>query len=607
MRRRRTAPPRSTPTKPHTPRGYQPPAVPPTLVAEVVPVGAHLRGRILHKELAGLEWQLQLPKIHKLEAGEFVHGTAHPTERGVLVVHQKIPSELAATAAAIANHALPEGFSAAELKAATALPTFRFSPTEGREDWRTLPFITIDGEDARDFDDAVWAEAWEGGGHHARVAIADVAFYVAEGSVLDKAAQERGNSTYFPNRVLPMLPERLSNDLCSLNPHTDKPVLAAELWLDARGNLQHYRLCRAVIHSTKRCTYTDVQAHLAGKKSLPNELHETVKHLHAAFQSLLQQREARGAISLELPELKLDLNKQGQVVGATPRPRLVAHMLIEELMIAANVAAATALSTGCADTRPGVPRKHHARAGVYRVHAHPTKEKLETLRSVLTPLGFTAPPPNSRPAAWAALAIRVQGHAAAQTLQRALLQAQMQAKYEVENIGHFGLALNLYTHFTSPIRRYADLLVHRALLAIIAGAKTETPRLEATCATINLCERRSQQAEWEARDRMLAGWLATQVGQNFPATITNIAPFGCFLTLGETGAEALLPKWKLEDYQFIGGQNVFRKMRGGKGLLRTGSQLTVKLLQADFAAGRLTVGLPHTPPEHRLTARPKRR
>jgi ribonuclease R len=575
-------------------------------VAEVVQVGAYLRGRILHKELAGLEWQLQLPKTLQLEAGEFVRGAAHPTERGVLVVQQKIPPEQAATAAAIANHALPEEFSAAEFKAARALPAFQFYPTEGREDWRTLPFITIDGEDARDFDDAVWAHPWHDG-HHVRVAIADVAFYVAEGSVLDKAAQERGNSTYFPNRVLPMLPERLSNDLCSLNPQTDKPVLAAELWLSPAGELKHYHICRAVIHSAKRCTYTEVQAHLVGKKSLPNALHETVTHLHAAFQSLLQQREARGAISLELPELKLDLDTQGRVIGATPRPRLAAHMLIEELMIAANVAAATALSTGCADTRPGVPRRHHPQKGVYRVHAHPTKEKLETLRSVLTPLGFTAPPPNSRPAAWAALATRVQSHTAAQTLQRALLQAQMQAKYEVENIGHFGLALNLYTHFTSPIRRYADLLVHRALLQMIEGKKTESPKLEATCAAINITERRSQQAEWEARDRMLAGWLTTQVGQTFQATITNIAPFGCFLSLGDTGAEALLPKWYLEDYQFIGGQNIFRKVRGGKGLLRTGSQLTVKFLQADFAVGRLTVGLPHTAPEHRLTARPKRR
>ncbi len=597
---------------------YQPPTAPPTLVAEVVNLGAHLRGRVLHRELASLEWRLQLPAGLDVAAGQFVHGTAHPTERGVLVVQSLVPATMAATAAAVANHALPEGFSTAELKAAEKFPAYHFSKHEAREDWRDLPFITIDGEDARDFDDAVWASPTNDG-HHVRVAIADVAYYIAPGSVLDAAARERGNSTYFPNRVLPMLPERLSNDLCSLNPTTDKPVLAAELWLDTAGNLKSYRICRAIIHSVRRCTYTEIEAQLNALEPqrnpvlspLPAALYQPVQHLHAAYRSLLQQRDERGAISLEIPELKLELDDKGMVTGAAPRPRLVAHQIIEELMIAANVAAATALSTGCADTRPKVARTHQAAAGMYRVHAPPSKEKLETLRSVLTPLGFTAPPPNARPAAWSALAQRVQTHPAAPTLQRALLQAQMQAQYRTENIGHFGLALPLYTHFTSPIRRYADLLVHRALLAMIAHEPLENPHLEATCTAINLCERRSQQAEWEARDRMLAGFLATQVGQQFTAIVTNVAPFGCFLSLGATGAEALLPKWKLADYAYVGGQNAFRKLRGGKGLLRVGSRLQVKLIQADFAAGRLTVGLPgeeeFTPAFAGLTARPKRR
>lgn len=610
--RRRSASPRPTQKNLPVKRSYQAPAVPPTLVAEVVPVGAMLCGRVLHRDLAGIEWHLHAPKGLTLHAGQFVKGTPHPTERALLLVTEVVIPARAAVAAAVANHALPHHFEPTEEAAAAALPAYRYkvqeARNEAREDWRSLPFVTIDGEDAKDFDDAVWAAPWNEsgttGGFHVRVAIADVAHYVAAGSVLDALARTRGNSTYFPGAVIPMLPERLSNDLCSLNPHTVKPVLAAELWLNAVGDLHHYRFCRAVIHSAKRCTYNEVQAHLNGTHLLPAALHGTMQQLHAAFLALLKQREARGAITLDVPELALTLDAHGAVTGAAARPRLAAHMLIEELMIAANVAAATALSTGCADTRPGQPRQHHAGQGVYRVHAQPSKEKLESLRAVLTPLGFTAPPPNGRPATWAALAARVQGHPAAPTLQKALLQAQMQAQYATDNIGHFGLALPLYTHFTSPIRRYADLLVHRALLAMLDKDTPASPAMETLCAGMNLCERRSQQAEWEARDRLLAGWLTSRVGEVFSATVTGVAPFGCFVALGDTGAEALLPKWKLEGYMFIGGQQAFRRVQGGKGLLRCGSAVQVVLLQADFAAGRLTVGLAPSAGQRTRTAAP---
>ena len=607
--------------KPATARNYQAPPIPPTLVAEVINLGAQLRGRVLHKELAALEWRLQPPPGLQLNAGQVVEGIPHPTERHLLLVEKIIPPTQAAVAAALANHALPTAFSAPELEAAQTLPAYRWQKGDGREDWRALPFITIDGEDAKDFDDAVWATPTPTGGHHVRVAIADVAHYLEPGGVLDKLAQTRGNSTYFPGAVVPMLPERLSNDLCSLNPHTDKPVLAAELWLDAKGHLQHYRFCRAVIHSAQRCTYTAIQAQLEGRGNLPPTLHTPVQNLYAAYQALLTQRSARGALSLDLPELEIQLTAAGQIQRVAPRPRLAAHVLIEELMIAANVAAATALSMGCAETRPGQPRRHQAVAPVYRVHAAPSKEKLENLRSILTPLGFTAPPPNGRTAAWAALATRVQQHAAAPTLQRALLQAQMQAQYAPENLGHFGLELPLYTHFTSPIRRYADVLVHRALLALLGPTSATAEahhtaltsvKLHSLCTHLNLCERRSQQAEWEARDRLMVGWLAPQVGQVFQATVANAAPFGCFVNLGESGAEALLPKWHLEDYVYVGGSNCFRRTRGGKGQLRTGSTVAVRLLQADLAAGRLTVGLAPTTagaaaPSPPLTPRPKRR
>lgn len=598
--------PKPTPTN-----RYQAPERPTHLVAEVIHEGAFLKGRVLHRDLHQLSFTLQLPKGLEVQAGQFVQGMPAQRERNLLVVESIVPASRAAIEAALCNHQVPRHFTADTLKETKALPAYTWSKAHAREDWRKLPIITIDGEDAKDFDDAVWAEAWEKDGHFVRVAIADVTHYVGPHSPLDKTAQERGTSNYFPGFVVPMLPERLSNDLCSLVPHEDRPVLGAELWIDASGQLKYYRFCRAVIHSAARCTYTQVQGVLDGHKTtLPSPVLQNIMALNAAYQTLWAAREARGAISLEVPELFIQLDKNGKVTGATPRERTASHMLIEELMITANVAAATALTNGVADTRPthlgGGPRKHKGVEGVYRVHAQPSREKLENLRNVLSPLGFTAPAPTARPAIWAALAKKMQSHPAAPTLQRALLQTQMQAQYATDNIGHFGLALPLYTHFTSPIRRYADVLVHRGLLALLEE-ESNPSNASKLCPQINICERRSQQAEWEARDRLLAGFMAEKVGQVFTGTITNVAPFGCFLALEGGLAEAMLPKWHLEDYAYIGGQNAFRKTRGGKGLLRAGATLKVKLIQADFAAGRLTVGLADAAPaSHPLTARPKR-
>lgn len=597
-----------------SPNRYTAPEMPPTLVAEVINVGAHQMAKVLHKELHETPWAIAQPCALNLEAGQYFAATPHPTAHRTLVAEALIAPHRAATEAALANHAVPRDFTPEALKEAETLKAFKHS--KAREDWRDLAMITIDGEDAKDYDDAVWAEPWEEKGkvlgHHVRVAIADVAFYVKPNSALEAAAWQRGNSTYCPGTVVPMLPERLSNDLCSLVPHADRPVLAAEMWLTTEGEIAHYRFCRATIHSAARCTYTQVQMVLdGGSSTLPAPVLNNIKHLHAAFESLLQARTQRGAISLEVPELVLNFNTQGEVVGATPRPRLVAHMLIEELMIAANVAAAMALTSGCADTTPKTSKKQKGVGGIFRIHAPPSREKLENLKQIMAPMGFTAPAPTARPAAWAALATRVQKHPAAPTLQRALLQAQMQAQYSPENIGHFGLALPLYTHFTSPIRRASDLWAHRAILAIM-GEEEAPQAAEKKCQGFNITERRSQQAEWEARDRLLAGFMAKRVGEVMTATITNVAPFGCFVLLEGELAEALLPKWHLEDYSYVGGQNAFRKVRGGKGMLRVGERLPVRLLHADFAAGRLTVGLadaeqepsPKHPP---LTKRPKRR
>ena len=430
-------------------------------------------------------------------------------------------------------HGIPQEFPEEALAAAARA---RGVPLGKREDLRDTPLITIDGEDARDFDDAVFAEQ-DGAGYRLVVAIADVAHYVRPGAPLDNAGWTRGNSVYFPDRVVPMLPEALSNGWCSLRPNEDRGCLFVEMRVDASGRKTGHRFGRGLMRSAARLTYTQVQdAHDAGDGlGLPG----VIAPLYAAFRALLSARQARGTLDLDLPERKVVL-EEGKVVSIAPRPRLDSHKLIEEFMVLANVAAAEELE-----------RLH--RPCMYRVHAPPSEEKLETLRTFLHGMGISLVPGNDlHPRDLDRVLQKVAGTEQAPLVNEVILRSQSQAAYSPDNIGHFGLALPRYAHFTSPIRRYADLLVHRALitglkLGLGGLAPEEIGRMPDTAEHISATERRAALAERDAVDRYLAAYLADKVGTTFAAKISGVQRFGLFVTLAESGASGLVPMSGLGD------------------------------------------------------------
>ncbi len=438
----------------------------------------------------------------------------------------------------IHTHDIPTEFSPEALAAARRA---RATPLGKREDLRDLGLITIDGEDARDFDDAVWAEPdtagpREGGGYKLVVAIADVAHYVRPGSPLDGAAQSRGNSCYFPDRVVPMLPEELSNGWCSLRPDEDRGCLFVEMRIDAVGRKTSHRFGRGLMRSHARMTYTSVQqSRDAGE--------DRFAHLYGAFEKLLAARQARGTLDLDLPERQVFL-VDGKVERIVPRPRLDSHKLIEEFMILANVAAAEELE-----------RLH--RPCMYRVHAPPSEEKLEALRTLLHGMDISLPPGNAlHPRDLDRVLQKVAGTEEAPLVNEIVLRAQMQASYSPENIGHFGLALTRYAHFTSPIRRYADLLVHRALITGLklglGGLDPDEPaRFPELGEHISATERRAALAERDAIDRYLAAYMADKVGATFPARISGVQRFGVFITVLDSGASGLIPMSGLGDDFYV--------------------------------------------------------
>ena len=409
------------------------------------------------------------------------------------------------------------------------------TPLGSREDLRDIPLVTIDGEDARDFDDAVYAEP-NGDGWRLIVAIADVAHYVRPGAPLDRTAWERGNSVYFPDRVVPMLPEALSNGWCSLRPLEDRGCLFVDMKIDASGHKTSHRFGRGLMRSAARLTYEQVQeAHDAGQ-----DLDLPLPALYGAFKALLGARIARGTLDLDLPERKVVLDDTGKVLAITPRPRLDSHRLIEEFMVLANVAAAEELEA------------RHLPC-MYRVHAPPSDEKLESLRTFLHGMSISLPPsgqihPRDLDAVLKAVAETEQ----APLVNEVVLRAQSQAQYSPDNSGHFGLSLSRYAHFTSPIRRYADLCVHRALIrGLGAGpdglADADAAKFEDTADHITATERRAALAEREAIDRYLAAFMADKTGAQFAARISGVTKFGLFVTLAETGASGLVPLSALPD------------------------------------------------------------
>ncbi|MDR3529473.1 MAG: ribonuclease R [Rhodopila sp.] len=407
-----------------------------------------------------------------------------------------------------------------------------------RTDLRDVKLVTIDGADARDFDDAVFAEPDpdHAGGFRLVVAIADVAHYVRPNSALDHAAGIRGNSVYFPDRVVPMLPEALSNGWCSLRPNEDRGCLFVEMRIDRTGRKISHRFGRGLMRSAARLTYEEVQA----AHDAHDDLGLPLLHLYAAFRALLAARLERGALDLDLAERKVVLDDQGHVTSVAPRPRLDSHRLIEEFMVLANVAAAEELD-----------RLHQP--CMYRIHAPPSDEKLDSLRGFLATLGISLPPGNQvHPRDFDRVLRRFAGTPEAPLINEVMLRSQSQAAYSPDNIGHFGLALPRYAHFTSPIRRYADLLVHRALIKGLRLGRDGIPDDQAAAFPeigdrITETERRAQQAERDAIDRYLAAFMAEKVGSRFAARISGVTRFGLFVTVTETGASGIVPFATLPD------------------------------------------------------------
>jgi ribonuclease R len=472
---------------------------------------------------------------------------------------------------ALASHGVPTEFAADVLaEAANA----RAPALQSRADLRDLPLVTIDPEDAKDHDDAVFAAPDEhpdnDGGFRIIVAIADVSWFIAPDGPMDREAEKRGNSVYLPDRVVPMLPERLSNDLCSLRDGVDRACLAVEMRMSKSGRKISHRFMRALMRSAAKLSYGAAQEIIDGGKA-PAEIAEVVRCLHAAFRARGTERSRRAPLDLDLPERKVILNERAEVVRVERRERFDAHRLIEEFMILANIAAAETLE------ERKTPR-------IYRVHDAPDPEKLDALREYLDGLGYSLAPSGAiRPANFNQL-LKIAGERGEKEMvSEVVLRAQRQAAYATENLGHFGLNIARYAHFTSPIRRYADLTVHRALVAALKlgrGAQTEkeAARLPLIAERISEAERRAMAVERESTDRYLAAFLEKRVGEEFDARIRGVTRFGLFVALDETGADGFVPVQGLgpERFEYVESRHALVGARTG-GFYQLGQKVRVRL------------------------------
>jgi ribonuclease R len=494
-----------------------------------------------------------------------------------------IKSERAISLIAIHAHGIPQNFPRAVLVEADAARPGHFA---GHEDWRAVPFVTIDPPDAKDHDDAVHAvpdtDPRNRGGHVISVAIADVAHYVRPGSALDRAGAERGNSVYFPDRVVPMLPERISNDLCSLRPNEDRPALAVRMIVYADGRKRSHTFHRVLIRSAARLHYEQAQLAVTGR---PDEVTEPIvqkvlEPLYAAYRAVLRARDEREPLNLEIPERKIVLKSDGTVDRVIVPQRLESHRLIEEFMILANVAAAESCE------RARVPL-------IYRVHDEPSPEKINALREFLATLDISLPKGGTlRPDAFNRILARVKGRDVERLVNEVVLRSQAQAEYSPENFGHFGLNLRRYAHFTSPIRRYADLIVHRALIrALKLGSDgladdVDTRALSEIAANISVTERRAMKAERETADRLIAHFLADRVGAVFDGHISGVTRAGLFVELDETGADGFIPARYIGD-EYFRFDEPRRAFVGNSQTHRLGDPVTVELVEAAPVAGAL--------------------
>lgn len=519
---------------------------------------------------------------------------------------------------AVRKYGVPHEFGAQALGEAAALPDkVRPADLRYRVDLRDVPLVTIDGEDARDFDDAVYCEpaaVGRGEGFRLIVAIADVSHYVQPGSPLDADAVERSTSVYFPRRVIPMLPEKLSNGLCSLNPQVDRCVLACDMIINARGDIKAYQFYPAVIHSAARLTYTEVAAVLSNTKgpeaARRAELMPHLQHLYGVYKALFVARQKRGAIDFDTTETYIVCNAQGKIEQILPRQRNDAHRLIEECMLAANVCAADFL-------------KRNKHPGLYRVHAGPTPEKLENLRAFLRDMGLTLGGGDTPHASdYAALMAHIRDRPDVQMLQPMLLRSMQQAVYSPDNIGHFGLAYDAYAHFTSPIRRYPDLLTHRAIYAILSGKKYTPKSPEGVELNTALSPRaramqreddeargraRSNAAIWEElglhcssnerradeASRDVEAWLKCyfmrdKLGEEYGGMVNGVTSFGIFVQLDALFIEGLVHVTELgaDYFQYDEVKNELRGERTGI-RYRLSDRVRVQVSRVDLDARKI--------------------
>jgi ribonuclease R len=484
---------------------------------------------------------------------------------------------------AVHAHGLPHEFPPPVLREVEAM---RATTPAGRTDLRVLPLVTIDPADARDHDDAVHAapdaDPRNKGGWIVHVAIADVAHYVHPGTRLDREARLRGNSVYFPDRVLPMLPERISNDLCSLREGEERPCLAVRLVIDKHGNKKSQAALRGLMRSAAKLAYEEAQAAIDGRPSAKCRplIEPVLRPLWGAYAALSAARDRREPLDLDLPERKILLDRTGRVERVVVPQRLTAHRLIEEFMIQANVAVAEILEARRAPI-------------VYRVHDAPSKEKIVSLREFLDSLDLKLPSPGSlRAGDFNKLLQRAKSLPVADLVNEVVLRSQSQAVYAADNIGHFGLHLSRYAHFTSPIRRYADLVVHRSLIRALglgAGGLTdaEVAGLGDIAQEISDAERRAMSAERETTDRLVAGYLAERVGAEFGARISGTTRAGLFVRLDDTGADGFVPAATLDDY-YRHDESAHALVGDRTGdVYRLGDTVRVRLVEAVPSAGAL--------------------
>jgi ribonuclease R len=488
---------------------------------------------------------------------------------------------------ALRKHDLPFEFSS-EVKAETRkIPDkVRKKDMAGREDIRSLPLVTIDGETAKDFDDAVFCER-QGKGARASfrlvVAIADVSHYVQPGSALDQEALERGNSVYFPRRVIPMLPEKLSNGLCSINPQVDRLAMACDMVVAANGDIKSYRFYPAVMFSRARLTYDQVAAALFDQGEAGQTARDQVgglalhlKDLDALYRVLAKARAKRGAIDFDTVETRMIFDDQGKIERIVPTHRNDAHRIIEECMLAANVCASDFLQS-------------HKHPALYRVHQGPTPERLEKLRGFLGEFGMSlAGGDEPKAGDYAKLLATVKGRPDEQLLQTVMLRSLRQATYSPENVGHFGLAYESYTHFTSPIRRYPDLLVHRAIKAVLNGQTYAPGDWEAIGMGCSQTERRADEATRDVENWLKCYYMQDRINEEFEGSISSVVPFGIFVALDQVFVEGLVHVSELgsDYYHYDDTRHQILGERTGK-RFRLSDRVRVRLVRVDLETAKI--------------------